>query len=129
MKKKILVGGLIALAAIVLVNVTIVAINPLRMPAALIKKNMLKLAPIGTSTEDVIEVIRSNKEWKGTTVNDGRDANGFLSKDCKKSMSTHIGKYPSVSQVYVDVLWGFDENSKLIDIYVWKDSDIILFPF
>jgi len=128
MKKKMLVGGIITLVAIILIPVAMMAINPLRMPSKLVKMSILKITPIGTSMEDVIDVVRSNEKWEGCLVNyDGRDANGFLSKECKRSIRSSVGDYGIITNGYnnffstnVTVLWGFDKDFKLIDVYVWK---------
>ena len=42
----------------------------------------------------------------------------------EKSISVLIGEYRTIFTTSVTVFWGFDENSKLIDIYVWKVNDV-----
>ena len=139
MKKKIIIGSLIALLLIslIFVHVAVVLSNPLRRSAEKIKESILELTPIGTDIRDVTNVIKSNEKWKIEYTADGQDENGFISDNSKKTMRVFLGKYRGdfsggenildaifdiiISRTHVTVFWGFDENSELIDVYVWKD--------
>lgn len=85
--------------------------------------------------DEVIAFINSQKSWKIAYIS---EKTGF-SKQGKgvpstvvgvKSIRTEIGEYrdPQFGFIFitsVTVFWGFDENSKLIDIYVWKTTDAL----
>ena len=125
-KKKVL------LFSCILTTVTIIIIifllNPLWQPAPLIRANMLNLTPKDTSMEEVIRVIKENWEWEGYIADVG-----YLRQDVtprvrigEKSIKVFQGKYPFVIfYTYVTVYYGFDENDKLIDIWVWKDTPVL----
>ncbi len=129
MRKKIMTYGLAVLAVTILVTVVIALLNPLRKSREQITENILKLTPIGTSMEDVIHVIESNKKWEWSGhIN----PNGFLKQPPppeprttvgSRSIKVFAGDYRNIFVTSVTVFWGFDENSKLIDVWVWKDTD------
>lgn len=115
--------------AAVLVSLT----NPLQKSKEVIKENILELTPIGTSMEDVLNTIENNKEWKVESVNQERgvsDASlGYpISVSGEKSIRAMIGEYHFQPQfdIYafikrsVVVFWAFDEDSKLVEVYVVK---------
>ena len=131
-----MIYALIALSAAVLITVIILMSNPLRWSNEHIRANMLKLTPIGTSMEDVIKVIESNEKWKIRSIRD----NGYLLVGNipafpssfyehkhpiigVKSIRAYLGEYRMIFAVGVSVFYGFDEDSKLIDIAVLKEGD------
>lgn len=129
MKKKtkyILITLIIIL--IVIASVVIIELqNPLRKSKEEIRESMLKLTPIGTSMDDVLKVIKDNEKWETMYVS---FENGF-SKPGSRNPCTIVGdklvrvlagRYIDFFKVSVSVYWGFDENSKLIDICVNKVS-------
>ena len=123
------VGGLIALLII------FVALNPLRFPRECIRFYILQLTPIGTNMERVIEVIESKENWETRYISyeSGYDGPGPLSPEDialgktrtvgEKSIEVYLGEYQNIFVTSVTVFWGFDKDSKLIDIYIWKDMD------
>lgn len=141
--KKIMMYVLLALLVIVVVMVMIGLSNPLRKPQEQIRASMLELTPIGTSMEDVLKVIGSNKKWETMYVNDKNGVSqgefGKVGENIgEKSIRVMIGKYNFDPQFdkdeilgsilytfidrYVSVYWAFDEDSKLIEISVRKDA-------
>lgn len=111
--------------------------NPLRRPEEQIKAYILELTPIGTSMEDVTIIIDNNKKWEAPRIFYESGVSyadlGYPSKPDdialgkttiigEKSIRTVIGRYQNFFQVVVDVLWAFDENGDLIDVFVQKDS-------
>lgn len=118
---------LIALAVTILVTVIIALLNPLRKSQEQITEDILKLTPIGTSMEDVIKVIESRRKWELEHINYENGYRYRKEKEDKiigeKSIRVFIGDYRNVFVTSVTVFWGFDENSKLIEVWVWKDQD------
>jgi hypothetical protein len=95
---------------------------------------MLKLTPIGMSMEDVVSVIEGNEKWKiqyefdrGYFFMHGRPSRRAPKSGDPvigvKSMEVHIGEYRTLFITDVSVFYGFDENLKLIDIAVLKETD------
>ena len=126
---------LIALSAITLITIIIVFSNPLRRSQEHIRSDVLKLTPMGTSIDDVINAIESKENWKidGISYENGYrrpgksdPADAALGRETivgEKSIRVFIGEYRNIFITSVTVFWGFDEKSKLIEIYVWKDKD------
>jgi len=126
-----------ALLAIVLVAISISLSNPLRRSQEKIKESILELTPIGMGMDDVLKVIENNKRWEIRYVRydfgyrrpgipDPADvALGRGTYIGEKSIRVFLGDYRNIFITSVTVFWGFDENSKLIDVYVWKDADTL----
>ena len=121
--KKIMIYSLLVIIVVVFF---VFLSNPLRKSNEEIRANILALTPIGTSMEDVLKVIENNKKWKILWIkNDYRYETTDLSGDFiigEKSIRASIGKYINLFKVDVQIYWGFDENSKLIDVGVRKDA-------
>jgi len=123
----------IALPIVALTVSLMILLNPLRWPEKSIRVKMLKLTPIGTKIEDVVSIINDNDKWKMYPVrNYGYYYSGQPSRhyteleDCVvgvKSMYVYIGEYRTIFATDVTVFYGFDEDSKLIDIAVLKEKD------
>ena len=104
--------------------------NPLRKSAEKLTEDILTLTPMGTSVEDVIDVIKSHKkwEWDGCIAPYGIRRSIYIIKlDSSQSIEVKLGSYrnpfPFVTGVFAE--WGFDENSKLTDIWVYKEEYLI----
>lgn len=125
---------LIALSVVALITVVILLSNPLIRSEERIRANMLKLTPISMSMDDVLKVIESNKKWKvrytfenGYSMLGGQPSGPYYDEDDTiigvKSMDVHIGEYRTIFVTDVLVFYAFDEDLKLIDIAVRKDTD------
>ena len=126
---------LIALSVIVLIVSIIVFLNPLRRPQEHIKNEILKLTPIGTSMEDVIKIIQSKRQWEIDYISHEHGYRRPGTPDIpdialggetivgEKSIRVFVGEYRNIFITSVTIFWGFDKNSKLVEIYVWKDKD------
>ena len=135
--KKIIIYSVIALLVIVFGVIVINYLsNPLRKSEEQIRKNILEITPIGMSMEDVIRVIGTKEKWVirytfdfGYVMKMGfpsePDSSDFAEGKVigEKSIRGTIGEYQNFFKVYVETYWAFDENSKLIDIAVKKDSN------
>ena len=108
--------------------------NPMRRTAPMIRNHILRHTPIGMCIEEVIEVIENNERWGTPTVNRN---NGFFHPGpsvpgwpiCPISGSSIIGDQsvqtrPEIYNVILfherrtRIFWGFDENGKLIEVFV-----------
>ena len=120
--------------------------NPLRQSHEQIREEILELTPIGTSMDDVFRVVESNEKWK---IDEYRNQNqGYLVPATvstsepigEKSVKANIGVYSgefrfntdpinafwfAIFTTGVNVYWAFDENSKLIEVFVHKETDVI----
>jgi len=110
--------------------------NPMRRSEGHIGKNILKLTPIGTSMEEVLEYAEK-KGWEIWYVS---YEFGFLKQYGYWTLEEHsdnvnigeksIGVVASRYKTYffidtvVKIFWGFDENSKLIEISVSKEFNV-----
>ena len=130
MMRKIITYVLVVLAIIIMIIIVIALANPLRKSQEQITKDILKLTPIGTDIKDVVHVIETNEKWEWSGhIN----PNGFLKQPAPpeprttvgtQSIRVLIGDYRNIFVTSVTVFWGFDENSKLVDVWVWKNTDL-----
>ncbi|HVU18571.1 MAG TPA: hypothetical protein VHD32_16835 [Candidatus Didemnitutus sp.] len=118
---------LLALVLALLVGVHILsASESLRRPAAAIEESLLRLAPRGSSVEEVLRAIEA-KGWKHDFIHE----TGFLKQEGskpmevvgKKSIHAHLGEYGLILKTSVDAFWGFDGEGKLLEVWVWKTTD------
>jgi len=128
--KKIIVFTLLALLIISLGVFVIGCLsNPLRRSEERIREDILALTPIGSSMEDVIEVIDSNEWWNW--FGNINHYSGFSSADRttpnarvgEQSIRILLGEYRNIFITSVVAFWGFDEDGYLIDIRIRKDVD------
>lgn len=93
---------------------------------------MLELTPIGTNMYDVLEIVRTNG-WKDVTggyaqINDRgvpMEELGSVGEPIgEKSIRAIVGEYTKFFKTSVYVWWAFDKDSKLIEIFVRKQTQI-----
>ena len=120
----------LTIGAVAIVSATVfVLANPLRRSDDHIRGQLLRHTPLGTNMTDVRKFIES-KGWK---VDQYREDVGFLDQRTrpntvvgKKHIRAELGAYQDIPwRAYVTVFWGFDEQSRLIDIWVWKAWDAL----
>ncbi|GAB5382865.1 MAG: hypothetical protein Alis2KO_42060 [Aliiglaciecola sp.] len=112
--------------ALVLVAAFIFA-NPLRQTQSSIEQYVEEVTPLGSSMNDVISAINENG-WNIDFVNENK---GFYHQDItpnrevgSKSIRAVMGEYRTILvTTSVTVFWGFDEQGKLTDIWVWKVNE------
>jgi hypothetical protein len=108
-------------------------INPLRKSHEGVTKDLLKLTPIGMDIKEVEKVIKNKKEWEIMYISYEQ---GFvhpyryhLADDYvvgEKSIRVFFGRYNFLFiPMSVSAFWGFDEEGKLIEIYVVKNMNIL----
>ncbi len=129
MRRKMIKYVLVIFVIIVMFSILIEFLNPLRRSDEKIREEILDVTPIGSSIEDVIRVIENKKNWKWN----GRvQPNGFSKTIAgrpttvvgSQSIRVFVGEYRNIFATTVTVFWGFNENSKLIDVWVWKTTDV-----
>jgi len=139
---KIWQGIVLSLAAIIVLTVTVpMFTNLLRRPQPMVTTYILNLTPIGMHIDDVVE---SREDWRVHYISyDGGFPHPRLHGENhgwpttrsghpiigEQSIRVHAGIYRAWYKLFfntfVDVLWGFDEDGKLIEIFVWKSIDAL----
>jgi hypothetical protein len=113
--------------------------NPLRKSETYIREYLLKLTPLGTDMDDVIDIIKAKNKWKIFYVDNsigyylspnGRPSEGArvypeTSIVGKKSIRVVLGIYGLVFKTGVSAYYGFDEMNLLIEISIKKDTDTL----
>ena len=140
MRKEMIKKAILYSPILLLIIFTIsVFSNPLRWSDERIRAYMLKRTPVGTNMEDVINIIEKNKKWKIDTIsNNGGymlqhgsptfvtpyniDFGGAIGT---QSIRANLGEYRNIFVTDVLVFFGFDENSRLVDLHVRKDIDAL----
>lgn len=111
----------------ILTIVLIVASNPLRRSEAHIRAELLSAMPLGSPLESVEQYI-VREGWEVVWIS---KTHGFNHQDLSpsrevgtKSIRSNLGDYQDIPfAANVTVFWGFNDQSKLIDIWVWKTWD------
>jgi len=101
--------------------------NPLRRSEEHIYNRLLREIPRGTPLPDVKKYIEA-RGWKVDYIDEN---SGFINRRREpgtlvgeKSIRTSLGDYQDIPfEANVTVFWGFDKDSRLIDIWVWKTWD------
>jgi hypothetical protein len=122
----------VMLAVIYLAWITLPMIfNPMRRPVPLIRHHVLWHTPIGACIEETIEFLENNVRWGSPVINrsdgflhpvrsvvgpDGRPFPASIGEQSVQNRYRH--SVPLFLDRTVRILWGFDENGKLIEVYV-----------
>jgi len=125
--KKIIICILITILAIIIAAVTLTLLTPSRRSVEKIKKDILKLTPIGSSMEHVKKIINEYDTWELMYIS---TTSGFLKQDASKpitvigeqSIRVFMGEHYDlfIFTTSVCIFWGFDGDGKLIDVWIWK---------
>lgn len=99
----------------------------LRRSEGVIREWLLRENPKRSSMEEVIGTI----ERQGWTDYQIDRTNGFYDQRTKpakvtgeKSIRAVLGEYRSIFYITnVTVFWGFDEEGRLVDVWVWKTTE------
>lgn len=126
-KKTILVFFLII---IILFEGMRMLFNPLMRSDEEIREKMLSQFPLGTRMDVVEQYAINKKGWSDIKIDNehGYRKYAVLGEVIgEKYISVYIGEYRKITDVYmitdVQVFFGFNENSELIDIRVRKMTD------
>ena len=104
--------------------------NPLRRTPETIRERLLQSMPVGTSKEEVLEVIREN-EWELIHANDNGgvamanivEGGSWEESIGEQSIRAILGRYGIRPVRYlVEAWWAFDENGELIDVFVRRTT-------
>ena len=92
------------------------AVNPLRRPESDIRKWLLKQAPLGSTRNDVLVVVKKrgwslHPEYRGRFINGSVPTGGF---------GAELGTYRGLSDTNVDAYWSFSPTDHLSEVYVNK---------
>jgi len=118
-------AAMFALAIILAIAIPIM-LNPLRRPISSVRKYVLSHTPIGMSMDEVKTVIEEQKWGIAFESTEQGYSNSRLPPGQRIIGEKHIYSYMGTSRValivpvLVSVYWGFDEDGKLIDVYVVK---------
>jgi hypothetical protein len=123
MKRKSFAWSIAAIFAFGLLGFT--ALNPLRMPESFIEASLLRMAPLGSSSDEVQRAL-AKKGYGARLV-----ATGFYKQKeparpevvGSSSFRVELGQYSTFLVTSVSAFWGFDRSGKLIEVWVWKTVD------
>jgi len=125
MQKSIII--ILSVVAIVILTIAIsVLTNPVRGTEEQIRERTLRITPVGTNIEEVLEIIESNRRWKILNFPRGwvplsslpeSEIQAFKRERVQmNAIQVVLGR--SLFFMTVDVLWEFDEDGYLIDVRV-----------
>ena len=140
-KKLLLWTLLICIIALVLSPYFLMLVNPMRRPESMATNYILRLTPLGTDMEEVISIVENHRSWNIAWIRHDRgfphpqphtitprpEERPFIVGD--KSIRVDAGRFwPADIQpimglfmeTIVSIFWGFDENGRLTEVYVWK---------
>ena len=132
---------IIVICTIILLPVTLIMINnPLLRTDAAVRRHLLRVTPIGTCIEDVIRIANNRYDW--TVENIRLDAGlsmhpsiprspiRFVRGDerfptvGKQAVHIYFGTYQFIVRYSIEGFYAFNEEGKLIDIFVARDFDL-----
>ena len=135
-----IVLSIIILGAIIMITV-ILPLHPLFRSPKRVLNDTLKLTPMGTHIDDVAAIVKSQTIIKNATESRApiiRYDSGYVNPRGEVpgwptiSGSRSIVGYKSITvayrthfYMYISIYWGFDEDGKLIDVFVAKDLDML----
>ena len=140
MKQIIKIVCLLILFIIPLTPLVSLIVNPMRRPYTNVRNYVLRFTPIGMSMDDVITFIESREDWRIHNINyewgfvlprahldpgwpDAFEGNPTVIIG-EQSISVRMGRYRAWYKLFIPtnvvILWGFDANGYLIDVFVWK---------
>lgn len=129
MPRKIILVLLSIVLMVILFEGIRAVFNPLVRFEWLLRQSLLHETALGTNMDEVLHHIEKHADWKiryvshevGFPDNSGKSVG-------EQSIRIYMGDYRNFVSFYllktdVTVFYGFDENSRLIDIRVWKTID------
>jgi ABC-type glycerol-3-phosphate transport system permease component len=128
-KRKVVLTILLLLVVVILAPFILMIPNPMRRPQEMARDYILRLTPMGTHIDDVVTIMERNGYGSlHVNLNSGFRTPPPSPHDARIGvMSASIGMgnyyltwYRWFHTTEVGVFWGFDEDGKLIDVYVRK---------
>ena len=139
-RSKFTVYSLYLLALLMLITVAQMVVTPMRRPARILEHQILRITPLGTCIEEVVELINSRNDWINPMVNRDFGFNPlspwsereFLHhhRRGEKFATVHLGQYrtwlfwPPFVDVGVGIAWIFDSDGKLIEVFINKIASL-----
>ena len=141
-KKIILISVCLTLVLIIWGGVIMSGILLFRMPASYIEHKLSKEIPLGSSIQEVQEIILQHEEWDSNKLGEKFRvySHGTIYGSDGKVVRNYGGQlesgeyYVGTQQIkvhmghswfwFTDIYFAFDENDKLIDIAVYKEFAI-----
>ena len=130
-RRKRMIYFLICLIIFVVAFIAFIFSNPLRRPVGVIRNDILKLTPIGSDMDDVLSVINRKVRSDGWRIMNISHISGYADYSRPgsptvgaKRIVVHMGR-SRTGWIAVTVSWGFDEEGKLIDVYVRKHNTFL----
>jgi len=131
-RKRILLAFVVIIGILLAWYLMAMIFNPMRRPAPLIRLHVLWHTPIGMDMEDVIEIIENRRRWGDPAINrsngfrhpsrfvEGSDGRPTAAIVGDQSVQTRVGIYHMMPfhERTLHIFWGFDEDGKLIEVYV-----------
>jgi len=135
-KKIIFMTLIVLIVLIIFIPYILMFFNPVRRPSELSRNYILRLTPIGMDMDDVIEILDGYRDWHINTPNYERGFSHPLHSSGNivgvKSITAWghpsgggfwpapipIPIYGWFFRTVVSISWGFDEDGKLIDVFV-----------
>ena len=115
MRRGVFVAVTVAALGLVWVVASFV-VNPLRGSESDIREWLLKQAPLGSTRNDVLVVVKKrgwslHPEYRGRFINGSVPTGGF---------GAELGSYTGLSDTNVDAYWSFSPTDHLAEVYVNK---------
>ena len=139
-KRKIIMIVLVLIALIVLIPYILMIPDPMRRPHSMANNYILRLTPIGMCMEEVIDTLEGHRNWnirinyeRGFTHPqppiDRPNPEQWLYIVGDKSITAIVGLgywpapipvpiLPWLFRTSVSIFWGFDEDGKLIEVFL-----------
>jgi len=123
------------LLVVLVVTATPMIATPVRRPRGMLRRYVLRVTPIGTNIDDVIDIIQEREDWSLGSVDfhmgfspitaiPRPDVVPNIPIVGEMSVSAVLGRYHAwyvvfgIPEVTATARWGFDEDGNLIDVLV-----------
>jgi len=126
-----------------IIVIIVLIINPMRRPLFMAENYILRIVPIGTDMDEAIEILENHRNWNIAWISDRgfrhprpHDIRPMIHSSewpvivGDKSIRVDVGRHwPAhffgpglLMEAIVSIFFGFDEDGKLTDVYVWKSA-------
>jgi len=111
--------------ALLLVLLMPMIVNPIRNPWFVTRGYVLRITPIGTHIDDVVDVINDTENWRIFSSSNDQgfrrtSLNGQTVMVGEKFIRVNVSRGDSANHTTMSafIYWGFDDNGKLLDVHV-----------
>ncbi|MCL2046889.1 MAG: hypothetical protein FWG88_10960 [Oscillospiraceae bacterium] len=106
----------------ILIAILLFFMYPIRMPRPLIWLGIYLRTPYGTSWDDAVRIIEKKRSWRIMSDNIEYGYNDGRGRVEGMHIIADVGR--SGFFWYLQAIWSFDTNGKLIKIYVYKPLNV-----